>query len=166
MYRYTSILLSVIVFTSCQQVILEQDDPQVSAPLILGGNISSELAPYFITFQEEANRYGLEVDFEASHVTGQLQEINSGNVAGSCTTNGHDLRDIVIDQSFWNEASHLLKEMVVFHELGHCILGRGHTESQFANGICHSIMRSGLGTCQDAYTTNNRDYYIEELFLE
>lgn len=155
------IVLSLFLISSCQQVILEQDESR-----ILGDEISLELEPYFITFQEEASRYGLDLDYESSNVTAQIQQINNGNVAGTCTTNGHDLRDIVIDQSFWEAASHLLKEMVIFHELGHCILGRGHTEAQFANGICRSIMRSGLGTCQDAYIPENRDYFIDELFLE
>ncbi len=153
----------MFLFTHCQQVILEEELEESSQ---FGGNITSDLGPYFLTFQEEARSYGIDIDYESSNVTATLQQINNGNVAGTCTTNGHNLRDIVIDQSFWDNASHLLKEMVIFHELGHCILGRGHFEGQFSNGICQSIMRSGLGTCIDAYTNNNRDYFIDELFLE
>ena len=123
------------------------------------------LTPYFDGFKERALEFGVIVDYSASNVTAEIKFIDDDSVAGSCTTNGHDVRHIIIDQSFWNQASHLLKEMVIFHELGHCILGRGHKESSFSNGICRSIMRSGLGTCRDAYTLENRDYFIEELFL-
>jgi hypothetical protein len=164
MYRSLLILFSLFLFSQCEQVILEQEEVEESSEL--GGNINSELAPFFITFQEEARRYGLEIDYESSNVTAQLEQINNGNVAGTCTTNGHNLRDIVIDQSFWDRASPLLREMVIFHELGHCVLGRGHFEGQFNNGVCQSIMRSGLGSCIDAYNANNRDYFIDELFLE
>ena len=161
MYRSTLLFLLCIVFSwSCQNDSLEDEEPEIT-----NENIASLLTPYFETFREKALEYDLVVDYSEANVTAELKSINEGSIAGTCTTNGNDLRHIVIDQSFWNQASHLIREMVIFHELGHCILGRGHTESSFSNGICRSIMRSGLGNCTDAYTTENRDYFIEELFL-
>jgi hypothetical protein len=159
MYRSALLLLIVISFTSCQKDFFEAE-----SPTIIESDIANELLPYFSSFENEARKHGININYESANVTAEIQLINDGNVAGTCTTNGHDLRHIVIDQSFWNSASNLLREMVVFHELGHCILGRGHTEGSFQNGICRSIMRSGLGSCQDAYNLPNRDYYIEELF--
>ena len=159
MYRSIVFLLFVIIISSCQQDLTDQEDSQIS-----GVDIDSELAPYFIIFQEEASNHGLNIDYESSNVSAEIIQIDEGSVAGTCSTNGHDLRHITIDQSFWNRASPLLREMVIFHELGHCILGRGHSEDQFDNGICRSIMRSGLGDCIDAYSATNRTYYIEELF--
>ena len=41
---------------------------------------------------------------------------------------------------------------------------RGHLESSFNNGVCTSIMHSGLTNCNVAYNTNNRTYYLDELF--
>ena len=159
MYRSIVFLLFVIIISSCQQDLTDQEDSQIS-----GVDIDSELAPYFIIFQEEASNHGLNIDYESSNVSAEIIQIDEGSVAGTCSTNGHDLRHITIDQSFWDRASPLLREMVIFHELGHCILGRGHSEDQFDNGICRSIMRSGLGDCIDAYSATNRPYYIEELF--
>ena len=152
--------LCIIIFLSCQNDPIVDDSSEA-----LDSNIPSLLSPYFETFRVKALEYDLVVDYSVANVTAEIKLINEGAVAGSCTTNGHDIRHITIDQTFWNQSSHLTKEMVIFHELGHCILGRGHKESSFANGICHSIMRSGLGTCRDAYTAENRDYFIEELFL-
>ena len=159
MYRSIVFLLFVIIISSCQQDLTDQEDSQIS-----GVDIDSELAPYFIIFQEEASNHGLNIDYESSNVSAEIIQIDEGSVAGTCSTNGHDLRHITIDQSFWDRASPLLREMVIFHELGHCILGRGHSEDQFDNGICRSIMRSGLVDCIDAYSATNRPYYIEELF--
>ena len=161
MYRSMQFLLLVFLFTSCQQDVFEQEDSQM-----LGGDITSELAPYFRTFQEEARQHGLIVDYKSANLTAELIQIDEGSVAGTCSTNGLNLRHITIDQSFWNKASPLLKEMVIFHELGHCILGRGHSEGRLENGACRSIMRSGLGSCIDAYNGSSRDYYVEELFVE
>lgn len=159
---YRSILLFALiafVFSACQKDLPE--DSNVSTDT---ANIPSALAPYFETFREKALENNLIVDYESANITAEITLIDEGSVAGICSTNGHDLRHITIDQNFWNQAPHLLKEMIVFHELGHCVLGRGHEESAFSNGICRSIMRSGLGSCRDAYIPENRDYFIEELF--
>jgi len=159
MYRYAMLFSFSLVFFSC-----ELDEPVQPSTNLASADIPAELAPHFESFQREAAKYGLEVDYASANVTAEIYDIDEGSVAGSCTTNGHTIRHITIDQSFWSRASHLTREMVIFHELGHCILARGHTESAFQNGICTSIMRSGLGDCADAYTTTNRDYFVEELF--
>lgn len=162
MYRSTLLLaLSVVLISSCQSdpVVLDKEET-------INANIPLALASYFETFKKKASEYDIVVDYDNANITAEIKLIDEGSVAGTCSTNGHDLRHITIDQAFWNRASHLLREMVVFHELGHCVLGRGHEENSFDNGICRSIMRSGLGTCRDAYTPNNREYFIEELFTE
>jgi len=160
MYRSTLLFIFfALIFSSCQK------DTSVNNNLeVIDSNIPTVLIPYFETFRDKASENGLVVDYESANVTAELKFINEGSVAGTCSTNGHDLRHITIDRAFWNQSSHLLKEMIIFHELGHCILGRGHEESSFPNGICRSIMRSGLGNCRDAYISQNRDYFIEELF--
>ncbi len=164
MFRSTILLLfSVLLVSSCQNDPLLND---LSEDEAVNSNIPPSLAPFFSTFKEKALDNGLIVNYSEANVTAEIKLINEGSVVGSCSTNGHDLRHIIIDLSFWNQASHLVKEMVIFHELGHCILDRGHKESSFANGICRSIMRSGLGSCRDAYISENRDYFIQELFSE
>jgi len=161
MYRLILSLFIVLSIISCQK-----DPIEVVEEIPLQDDITAELTPFFRSFQQAASDYGLDVDYGAARVTAEIVSIDEGSVAGTCTTNGRDLRHIAIDQSFWNRSSTLLREMVVFHELGHCILGRGHEEGQFDNGICRSIMRSGLGSCSDAYTPQNRAYFIEELFSQ
>ena len=160
MYRIImSVAMMLVIFSSCQK------DLREPTTIIQELDISSELLPHFEAFQKEAANYGFNIDFKAAGVTAEIESINRGSVAGTCTTNGHDLRHIAIDRSFWSRASHLTREMIIFHELGHCVLGRGHEEGTFQNGICQSIMRSGLGECRDAYTVRNRSYFVEELFL-
>lgn len=150
--------LSVILICSCQTGTFEDPTPR------LGIDIPESLVPHFQSFQKEAEAQGTVIDYVDASVSAEMTTINQGSVAGTCTTNGHDLRHIVIDQKFWNRASHLTREMIVYHELGHCILGRGHREDSFSNGACKSIMRSGTGSCLDAYTVANRDYFVAELF--
>lgn len=159
MYRSASFLLFVLALSSCQKD-LTLEEPATA----IDQDIPQELIPHFASFQRAAEERGLQVDFAAANVTAEMEVINQVSVAGTCTTNGHTLRHIVIYQSFWDRATYLVREMIVFHELGHCILGRGHKEAAFENGICQSIMRSGTQSCIDAYTANNRDYFLDELF--
>lgn len=159
MYRSAVFFVFTLSLFSCQQDFLDEEIIPQQAD-----DIPSELQPYFVSFQAEAEKHGLLVNYADANVTAEIYNIDEGSVAGSCTTNGHTLRHIRIDQSFWDRAPNLTREMVIFHELGHCLLGRSHREDTFGNGICKSIMRSGLGSCRDAYSPENRAYFIEELF--
>lgn len=127
-------------------------------------NVETELHEYFRRFEEEAALKGLEVNLVNLGIIGVIDEIDEQHVIGRCSYNRFNPRLVTIDASFWNRSSDSSREFVVFHELGHCVLNRGHLEDAFSNGVCKSIMRSGTGSCFDAYNTRNRDYYIEELF--
>ena len=70
----------------------------------------------------------------------------------------------MIDIDFWNSASESAREMIVFHELGHCFLQRGHNDNKQDDGTCVSIMRSGKGGCIDFYTSSNRGSLLDELY--
>jgi hypothetical protein len=130
------------------------------------GLVDARLIPYFQTFEQEAALRGVLVDLESFPVTGALRSIQDDDIAGTCSYHYTTPNDITIDLEYWNGVSALRREMVVFHELGHCYLGRGHTETAFANGICTTIMNSGTSGCYVAYTAQNRDYYLDELFAE
>ncbi len=69
------------------------------------------------------------------------------------------------------------KEALIFHELGHCILGRDHDNSLLPNGDPKSMMVENniiiyspcvyaIGGNTDCNFTFKRDYYISELFDE
>jgi len=71
---------------------------------------------------------------------------------------------VTVDRDFWLNSNGNFQEFIVFHELGHCFLHRGHREDSDAQGACISIMRSGLEDCQDNYNLLTREQYIDELF--
>lgn len=149
----------LLTFFSCQK-----DEQQVFVePEKAFANVEEDLWPYYREFEEQAALRGIDIDLSLFG-TGAIAELHPNGVAGQCTYGSH-LADVVIDQSFWNRAgSYLLREMVVFHELGHCYLHRGHEEATLSNGACASIMRSGLENCLDNYTSLTRSEYLDELF--
>ena len=159
-------LLTILVvpFTSCES------DPEIvpAAPpeIVKFPNVDAALKPYFQRFENEASKRGLEVDLTEAGITGSIVEITDNHVAGRCSYGrGFNPNRVTIDEGFWNRASDLFKEFIVFHELGHCYLLRGHLETAFSNGACVSVMRSGTQDCLDNYNFRTRDFYVDELFF-
>lgn len=156
--RYLISLCTLAIIFSCHK----GTTPIVSTPDYPG--VEEALWPYFQLFEEEAARRGVTVDLVESGITGMIAEIDEGNVIGRCQYGRYAGNHVTIDQTFWNRSGQLGREMVVFHELGHCYLGRAHREDRFQSGSCVSIMRSGTCCCRDAYRSTTRSYYVDELF--
>lgn len=129
-------------------------------------NVDERLHSFFETFEKEAAARGMEIDLNEAILTASVSEINGDGVAGQCSRPLNSLdNDITIDETFLNSnVSNLLKELVIFHELGHCFLQREHREDEYPNGNCISIMRSGVDGCRDNYNSSFRSIYIDELF--
>lgn len=154
--------LAALLFSACQEDYIFTDDNNETPgnePVL----VDNRLIPYFDLFEDEAIRRGYDFDLTALGITGVIENIPEDGVAGTCQYGRH-IAHVTVDQNYWNHSSQLSREFVVFHELGHCVLDRDHRDAAFANGICRSIMASGLGDCFDAYNTINREYYLDELF--
>ncbi|MFT5264269.1 MAG: hypothetical protein ACI8YQ_003015 [Polaribacter sp.] len=158
--------LSLLLFSACQKdtAFAEEEPIAVTETTKSYANTPTELWDYFQRFEEEALLRGERIDLNTRNLTAEIMEITEDGVAGTCSYSSHAPNHIVIDQSFFNQTSELLKEMVIFHELGHCVLFRGHNEATHANGTCASIMRSGIEGCRDNYREATRKTYLDELF--
>lgn len=154
----SKVLFSLILFAlvSCA----DTNDDLISAENL----IDEELQSFVDAFESEAISRGFNIDVEALGVRVELADISQNNVAGVCFYHSDNPGRIEIDAPFYNRMTNLQREFVVFHELGHCVLSRGHSEAQFNNGICESIMASGTGNCRENYTNRTRSSYIDELF--
>jgi hypothetical protein len=126
--------------------------------------VDERLWPYFERFEIEGEKNGLDIRLDNLNIQGIITSIDEEHIAGTCQFSRNSPRLVTIDSEFWNSSGELFREFIVFHELGHCALRRDHDESASANGVCLSIMRSGTSGCFDQYSTNTRDYYLEELF--
>lgn len=171
MLSFTRVLLpalaALLTFTACQ----EDDDfiAQSSTPLSptttsAYANTPEALWDYFQRFETAAAQNGVAIDLTSLNISAEFKELPQEGVAGTCTYGSHQPGHIVIDETFWQQSSDLWKEMIVFHELGHCVLFRDHWEGILGDGTCESIMRSGLEACRDNYRWSTRADYLEELF--
>lgn len=127
-------------------------------------DVDKRLWYYLGRFEEEAKSRGISIDLRALRLSGRIGNIDGVNVAGGCNFHGEAPNEIVLDSTFWSTLSLIQREMIVFHELGHCVLYREHREAIHATGRCLSVMRSGLGLCRDGYNESTREDYLNELF--
>ena len=155
--KAVAFLLIVVLFFSCEkETTIEMDNTLA--------DVASDLQTYFDRFEVEAQLRGLSINLQELGINGTIADISGENVAGMCTYSSEHPSLVTVDSDYWQEATNLGKEFIVFHELGHCALGRDHREDDNENGLCLSIMRSGTGGCIDAYSTTNRTAYLNELF--
>ncbi len=157
-------VLFTLTFIACQKESADVAELSTEEVAKSYANVPAALWPYFQRFEEEAQLRGETIDLSTKNITAEIMEISESGVVGTCSFSSHEPNHIVIDQSFFNQTGDLFKEMVVFHELGHCVLFRGHREDVYADGTCVSIMRSGLEGCHDNYRNHTRDTYLDELF--
>ncbi len=86
-------------------------------------------------------------------------------VEGSCQVSERNDPVIVLNQDGWKAYGEFSREIVIFHELGHCILHREHdngTVERNGETIPASIMNKHVLDVEDYLL--NRDYYLQELF--
>ena len=158
MARYHCLFLLLTIILGCRR----DNTIDTERPF---ANVDPDLWVHFETFEQEGYQRGVEIDLRQERITGEITGIYENNVVGSCHYNYQQPNHVIIDKKFWERSSHLTKEMIVFHELGHCYLYRPHLEDRYPNGFCRSIMRSGTCCCRDGYNAANRSVYLDELFL-
>lgn len=157
-YLITILLVMSTSFQACQKENLILTNNNKVFP-----GVDTELWVFFNQFEEASAKRGIPVDLVAAGITGSIENLNIDNIAGMCTRNIHH---VTIDKTFWERSSSLRKELIVFHELGHCYLNLNHSDDAYPDGRCKSIMRSGMGACVDVYTYDSRKEYQDELFEE
>ena len=158
---------------SCDRDAIDEPLPEPPAPPATErDNVDARLLPYFDRYEAEAARRGIAVDLTAVQLTAHVVEIDEDGVAGECTYDPSAPNRLVVDEALWDQTDggtpedDLLREYVVFHELGHCERLRAHREDRNPEGRCVSLMASGVGDCRPSYGASNRDLLLDELFDE
>jgi hypothetical protein len=117
-----------------------------------------ELTPYQERFLGLAREYSLDVD--------RVLGLEFGDVpvkyAGLCRTSTKTHRRIIISKAYWVNLDDDGKELLMFHELGHCLLDRAHNDEIIGFGTPASIMNTKLFPGR-AYS-QQRAAYLDELF--
>ena len=128
-------------------------------PDIPGNSNLPDPVPYQTKFKEIGKTYG--AAFIADSVSFSFRNF-FGSVVGMCTTYGSRNNHIDFAPGPWANNSDTFREMLAFHELGHCLLGRGHKNTTHSDGRPESLMRSSMFS-ERTYLAY-RDEYLKELY--
>lgn len=142
-----------------------------------GGNsheykVDSAFTDYLQRFKNEGATRGHTFNVETSGLIVEFGTL-TGDVAG--LTHYETPIRIEIDKKYWDAISKtagadLMKEDLLFHELGHGLLGRKHLNTTLENGDWKSIMCGGDKVNNRSWNINyrgeRRKYYLDELFDE
>ena len=135
-------------------------------------NVNSSFTDYLQRFEAEGATRGHTFDPETNGLIIEFANLKD-NTAG--LTHYEKPIRIEIDKTYWTEISgsagaDMMKENLIFHELGHGLLNRDHLNSTLANGDWKSIMCGGTKVNDRSWNINyrgvRRNYYIDELFKE
>lgn len=96
----------------------------------------------------------------------------SGTQDGLCYTGSST---VIVDPTWWaNQQDDLLKQSLIFHELGHCVLGRVHTSATVAapgswtptagTDTAYVSIMNPYSYVNDLYYDQNETAYLKELF--
>jgi len=121
--------------------------------------VDSQFRPLVLLFKEEAEIRGLKIDTKNITLIFDLVDDDPDTI-GACYANFRKSY-IRIKTDTWYPMSPEEKEMLVFHELAHCVLGRHHCEVEEEN-VPISIMSPRILTTLQY--KNKRKEYLDELF--
>jgi len=134
--------------------------------------VATEFTQYLQRFEDEAAKKDKYFDLESTGLIIEFANLKD-NIAG--LTHYEQPIRIEIDKTYWNEikgyqGEDLMKENLIFHELGHGLLNRDHLNTTLENGDWKSIMCGGTMVDNRNWNINyrgmRRTYYIDELFNE
>lgn len=106
---------------------------------------SLDTGPYLRMFQTEMAARQINIMYPMElrvYISRNLNKKYRG-VAGLCSKWSNKIR-IYLDEGIWLRLDDIGREMLIFHELGHCVLGLEHNNATDVRGMPLSIMHSGL----------------------
>lgn len=133
--------------------------------------IDPALQPYVDQFLIEAQNRGVNIDLQENGLIMQFEEdVSTADYSGICRYR-IGTNEVGIDKEVWGRLDEVERDRLIYHELGHCVLDRGHRNDKFDNNIWVSLMRgdplSGIELRMPVcYVWDRTSYYLDELFDE
>jgi hypothetical protein len=127
--------------------------------------IDPAAAQYVARFEESAASYGRAVTVTDLVVEfGEVEAVpgESGGARGVCSAATGQTPVVTLSREAWDRSSDAEREELVFHELGHCLLGLTHEAGINSDGIPTSVMNpTEIG---GAIYKQYREFYLRGLF--
>ncbi len=119
-------------------------------------DIPAEFQSAYKGFERVAAEHGVEVSITDLKI--EFVDALPDSKIGRCETNPWQTPTIKILLNYWLTADATRKELLLFHEIGHCIFNYEHTENE------HSIM--SVRTMSLSEYDANRDAILDSFFKD
>jgi len=124
--------------------------------------VARPLTEYVWAFEREWGQQVVGIDVQLVPDVTKLDGATPLTV-GLCSQYMGDFWQVSLDARWWEQASEACREALMFHELGHCALGRGHVKETYPDGRPVSVMFPNLApVC--AVWPSRRQEYVNEAF--
>lgn len=127
------VTISFLAIVGCSTVEKERS--------IVSASGSEEFGSYVRLFTNESESRGLSIDTTGLRIymVEFGEALRNQGVIGLCSPEG-DKQIIYVSQADWNSYDSLQREMLIFHEMGHCLLQEEHDQSTDAEGVPMDLM--------------------------
>lgn len=121
------------------------------------GTQDPEFAKYIDMYQ---SAYGRDISGQTIVMRDTLEALPGvgPSTVGFCL-NGQN--EIHVLMSAWNRVSDLTKQMILFHELGHCDMGEPHRDARYSADFCPVSLMNANITSDDCYSRHYSSYLGE-----
>jgi hypothetical protein len=167
MNRHTATqFLIVVIVLFCAPVACKKGDSLISVAQMSLPQVNDEFKVYVWRFIAEGKARNVSVDVSKLVVEFVSQVSISGSpYCGQALSTNPPHVQITQSAGCWTNQTDVNKEILIFHELGHALLGRPHLDYDLPNGMWKSLMHSGNQfNMYYAGQTTLRKYYLDELF--
>jgi len=161
----------LIILTSCGAI------EKFAADNIFRGNkqlrINTSTDPVFDKYVQSFENHARSILSDSNFLVGDIPvnfgDTGSPDYKGVCVTYGDGKKEVLVEKAWWDSASILHQESLIFHELGHCRLDRIHDNSMLTNALGTKIIKA---TMMNEFIINPGNYstyqteYITELFTK
>ena len=133
--------------------------------------LHSSTAPIFSSyvkqFEDQAKRETSDKNFKVGDIPINFGDTTQPQYDGVCLIYADGTKEVIIKESWWKQVNTVRRRIMIFHELGHCRLGRTHDSTTIeveGRQVKTSIMNPEL---PDQVTfDSNEEGYLTELFTQ
>ena len=150
----------LILIAACGKMYSADELAQLT--IIQPNNIQTEFMPYYSQFLREAKKRGVYLAYDQGLTIEFADDLSMPGLPitlGVCSNVGHGNSTIKINQQQWEHERQAIKFITIFHELGHCILGKVHVQDKQA------LMNALVDGAVARYSTD-LDKLLDEFFYD
>ena len=130
--------------------------------------LHADFKPFVEAFRNDAARYGWQLKDEVAELYADYGDapgiMDNLLVVGLCHRD-IGLRIIIIDPVAWEVMTPSRQELMMYHELGHCLLERDHEDTEITRDFGKQPKSVMNATLIDTWLfTSYREAYLKELF--